>query len=300
MSSEDDCAVNVENLKLLYGKREGLRGLSLTVKPGEVLGVVGRNGAGKTTLLKCILGLLRPNAGDVRVFGMDPVREPKAVLSRVGFLSEDRALPPWMTIAELMRYTRAFYPEWNQDYAEELCSQRRLDLRQKIRTLSSGQLAQVGLVMAVSHNPDLLVLDEPASGLDPAARRDFLVGLLEDLKSEVRTTIFSSHLLDDVDRVSTRVAIVDEGRMLLDLPTNSLRNTYHVFAVLNPESPAAWESLPNWMPRLRRTDDSSSVICEERRSDSQDILLGAGFTIIEQRTASLEDVILTALTNHSP
>ncbi len=144
-----------------------LDGVNLDVPRGVVFGLVGENGAGKTTLIKHLLGLLKAQTGTVRVFGLDPVREPVDVLARIGYLSEDRDLPDWMRLTELLRYLRAFYPTWDDRFAEDLRRQFDLDPHARIKTLSQGQRARVGLLAALAYRPELLVLDEPSTGLDP-------------------------------------------------------------------------------------------------------------------------------------
>ncbi|MCX7015592.1 MAG: ABC transporter ATP-binding protein, partial [Candidatus Sumerlaeota bacterium] len=137
--------VEIERLTRRFGSKSALEDVSLAVKPGIVFGLVGENGAGKTTLIKHVLGLLKAQTGRVRVFGLDPVADPPGVLGRVGYLSEDRDLPDWMRVVELMRYTQAFYPKWDEAYAAELLKTFDLDPKQKIKDLSRGQRAQSGL-----------------------------------------------------------------------------------------------------------------------------------------------------------
>ncbi|OHE84818.1 MAG: ABC transporter ATP-binding protein, partial [Verrucomicrobia bacterium RIFCSPLOWO2_12_FULL_64_8] len=150
-----------------FGSKTVLNDVSLAAPRGSVFGLVGENGAGKTTLVKHILGLLRAEAGSVRVFGMDPVADPVSVLGRIGYLSEQPDLPGWMRVDELIRYTQAFYPKWDAAYAEEMREQFGLDPAARVRVLSKGQRAKLGLLAAQAHRPDLLLLDEPSSGLDP-------------------------------------------------------------------------------------------------------------------------------------
>ena len=166
--------IEVSNLSRHFGKKQALSDVSLSVPEGCVFGLVGENGAGKTTLLKHVLGFLKPQQGSVRVFGLDPVADPPGVLGRIGHLSENRDLPAWMTVRELIEFTRAFYPKWDPVYAEELRIMFELSLNQKVPTLSRGQLARAGLLVALAHRPPLLVLDEPSSGLDPVVRKDIL------------------------------------------------------------------------------------------------------------------------------
>src|SRR5437870_12644101 len=182
-----ESVVSITNLSRRFGSKTALNNLSLQVPRGSVFGLVGENGAGKSTLIKHILGLWRADAGTVRVFGLDPVSNPVAVLGRIGYLSEQPDLPGWMRVDELMRYTRAFYPEWDVRYAEELRRQFGLDPAARIKTLSKGQRAKLGLLTAQAHHPDLLLLDEPSSGLDPIVRNDILTAVIRTVADEGRT-----------------------------------------------------------------------------------------------------------------
>src|SRR5207247_3238784 len=204
-----------------------LDSVSLSFPHGAVYGLVGVNGAGKTTLIRHILGLLRAERGSVRVFGLDPVADPVAVLSRIGYLSEENDLPAWMRVDELIRYTRAFYPKWDDAYAEELRRTFALDAAATISHLSKGQKARAGLLVALAYRPELLVLDEPSSGLDPIVRRDILGAIVRTIADEGRTVLFSSHLLDEVERISDRVAMLKEGRILLTGELDEIKQTHH-------------------------------------------------------------------------
>src|SRR5580698_186863 len=193
--------VDIRRLTRQFGDKTALDDVSLTVPRGGVFGLIGGNGAGKTTLIKHILGMLRAHQGTVQVFGLDPVQNPVGTLGRIGYLSEERDLPDWMRVGELMRYTRAFFPTWDETFAEELRDAFDLDKNARIKTLSRGQRARAGLLAALAHRPELLVLDEPSSGLDPVVRRDILGAIIRTIAEEGRTVLFSSHLLDEVERV---------------------------------------------------------------------------------------------------
>ncbi len=205
--------VDVNDLSRRFGQRLALEDVSFEASEGRIYGLVGANGAGKTTLIKHILGLLRSKSGSVRVFGLDPVRNPEGVLRRVGYLSEERELPEWMSVDELMRYTQAYHPSWDTDYARELLATFNLDGSKTVKELSKGMRAQAGLVAAVAHRPDLLILDEPSSGLDAVVRKDILDAIVRTVADDGRTVIFSSHLLEEVERMSDHVTMIQEGRV---------------------------------------------------------------------------------------
>lgn len=210
-----DPVIEIENLTRKFGAKKALDDVTLTVPRGIVMGLVGENGAGKTTLIKHILGLLRPQSGSIKVFGKDPVSEPEGVLVDIGYLSEEGDLPTWMKVRELMRYAAAFYPGWDEAYAQQLLTEFSLDPNAKLGKMSKGQRSRAGLLVAMAYRPKLLLLDEPSSGLDPIVRRDILGAIIRTIADDGRTVLFSSHLLSEVERVSDRIAIVKRGKILL-------------------------------------------------------------------------------------
>ncbi|MDA8020549.1 MAG: ABC transporter ATP-binding protein [Thermoanaerobaculia bacterium] len=244
-----DHIIEIDQLSRRFGSKTALDDATIRVPRGLVFGLVGENGAGKTTMIKHILGLLKAEHGAVRVFGRDPVAEPVAVLARLGYLSEDRCLPQWMRVDELMRYTKAFYPGWDDDFATQLCETFELDPRQKIRSLSRGQHVRTGLLIALAHRPELLVLDEPSSGLDPVVRRDILEAIIRTVADEGRTILFSSHLLDEVERVSDRVAMLHQGRVVLEDDLEEIKNDHRRLTLRFQESPATPPDLPGQLRR---------------------------------------------------
>src|SRR5207244_6895697 len=211
-----------------FGGTTALDSVSVSLPRGAVYGLVGANGAGKTTLIRHILGLLRAESGSVRVFGLDPVADPVGVLSRIGYLSEENDLPGWMRVDELIRFSRAFYPALDDGYAEELRQSFALEPAAKIKSLSKGQKARMGLLIALAYRPDLLVLDEPSSGLDPIVRRDILGAIIRTIAHEGRTVLFSSHLLNEVEEVADHVTMIDHGRIVLSAPIEDIREAHRV------------------------------------------------------------------------
>jgi ABC-2 type transport system ATP-binding protein len=221
-----ESVISLSELTRRFGATTALARVSLSMPRGAVYGLVGANGAGKTTLIKHLLGLLRAEGGSVRVFGLDPVADPVGVLSRIGYLSEENDLPGWMRVDELMRYSRAFYPAWDDGYAEELRRAFALDPSATIRNLSRGQKARAGLLIALAHRPELLVLDEPSSGLDPIVRRDILGAVIRTIADEGRTVLFSSHLLEEVEQVADHVTLIHQGSIALSAPLDAIKQTH--------------------------------------------------------------------------
>src|SRR5262245_15565229 len=222
-----DHVIEISNLTRHFGAKCALDDISLVVPRGIVFGLVGANGAGKTTLIRHVFGLLKAQTGTVRVFGLDPVADPVTVLSRLGYLSEEGDLPGWMRVDELMRYMRAFYPSWDENYAQDLRRQFALDPTAKVKNLSKGQRARAGLLIALAYRPELLLLDEPSSGLDPIVRRDILGAIVRTIADEGRTVFFSSHLLEEVERVSDCVAMLKAGRVVFAGELDEVKRTHH-------------------------------------------------------------------------
>ena len=227
-SRVSESVISVSELTRRFGATTALACVSLSMPRGAVYGLVGANGAGKTTLIRHILGLLRAESGSVRVFGLDPVADPVGVLSRIGYLSEENDLPGWMRVDELIRYTSAFYPKWDDAYAEELRRAFALDPAAKIKGLSRGQKARMGLLIALAHRPELLVLDEPSSGLDPIVRRDILGAVIRTIADEGRTVLFSSHLLQEVEQVADHVTMIHQGAIVLSAPLDDIRESHRI------------------------------------------------------------------------
>jgi ABC-2 type transport system ATP-binding protein len=227
-----EAIIEASRLTRRFAAKTALDAVNLSVERGGVYGLVGANGAGKTTLIRHILGLLRAEEGSIRVFGKDPVADPVGVLSRIGYLSEETDLPGWMRVEELIRYTRAFHPGWDDAYAEELRRAFALDPAAKIKSLSKGQKARAGLLVALAYRPELLVLDEPSSGLDPIVRRDILGAVIRTIADEGRTVLFSSHLLEEVEQVADHVTIINGGKIALSATLREIRESHRVGGVV--------------------------------------------------------------------
>jgi ABC-2 type transport system ATP-binding protein len=286
-----ETVIEVSDLTRRFGVRTALDSVTLSMRRGAVYGLVGANGAGKTTLIKHILGLLRAESGRVRVFGLDPVADPVAVLSRIGYLSEENDLPGWMRVGELIRYSRAFYPGWNDAYAEELRQTFALDPGAKIKNLSKGQKARAGLLIALAYRPELLVLDEPSSGLDPIVRRDILGAVLRTIADEGRTVLFSSHLLEEVAQVADHVTMIQQGTIALSAPLDEILRSHRCLTVRFAESrrqPPALAGVLRW----DGGGEEWTAVVRDGSGELQGALGRWGARIVAERSPSLDEIFV--------
>lgn len=290
-SSSADAVIAVSGVSRHFGSKAALNDVSVFVPRGCVLGLVGENGAGKTTLIKHLLGSLKAQTGSVRVFGLDPVRDPVGVLGRAGYLSERRDLPGWMRVDQFMRYSQAFYPKWDEQYAGQLLEQFQLDPAQKLKTLSQGQQAKIGLLTALAYRPELLILDEPSSGLDPVVRRDILEAIIRTVSEEGRTVLFSSHLLDEVERVADHVVMLQGGRVVLNGRTEDVRRS-HISAVLAFAEPQTKSPAVAGAHAVTGYGSEWRVLFGGSRLELETAAAGMGARVVEQRTPTLDEIMV--------
>lgn len=283
--------VKLDSVSRRFGNHLALDNVSFEVQQGVVYGLVGSNGAGKTTIMKHILGLLRARQGTVRVFGKDPTVDSVEVLQRIGHLSEHRELPEWMRIHELMWYTQAHYPNWRPEYCQELLQTFALDPTKRVRDLSKGMRAQVGLIAAVSHHPDLLLLDEPSTGLDAIVRKDILNAVVRAVADDGRTAIFSSHLLDEVERMSDRVLMIDAGRIVLQGTVDEIRQQHQMVSVHCPEGCSSAPSVSGMLSVEGRDHDWQLIVAGTAEKIRQG-LQSTDVEVRDVRSASLEEVFV--------
>jgi ABC-2 type transport system ATP-binding protein len=207
-------AISLRNVAKRFGAKTVLDGVDMEIPPGTIVGLLGTNGSGKTTLLKCAVGLLRPQGGECELLGEPSWNLSAAAKARLGYVPQVISLYPWMRVADLVRYTASFYQNWNESVAVRLMGEFELPAAERVGTLSVGQLQKLAILTAVAHEPDLLILDEPAASLDPLARRRFLQLIIDMAEPGRRTVLFSTHITSDLERVADRVAILKQGRIV--------------------------------------------------------------------------------------
>jgi ABC-2 type transport system ATP-binding protein len=229
-------ALSTEGLGKQYGAHWALEDCTLEVPAGSVTALVGPNGAGKTTLLQLIIGLSKPTAGDIHVFGLSPRDDAAALLPRVGFLAQEHPLYKNFSIAEMLKFGQKFNPSWDDDVAHARIEALGLPLGKKVGTLSGGQQAQVALTVALAKRPELLILDEPVASLDPLARREFLQTVMEEVAETGMSVVLSSHIVTDLERICDHLVILSHGHVQLAGPIDEVLASHRLLTGPRTES----------------------------------------------------------------
>jgi ABC-2 type transport system ATP-binding protein len=208
-------AIELFGLTKRFGRTLAVDNLSLNIPRGCTFGLLGPNGAGKSTTIKMLMGMLSISAGTANVLGVNVQLDPVQVKSRVGYVPETHNIYRWMRVHEVLGFCKSCFPTWNDQTAREMLELFGLDPEKKVKHLSKGMLTKLSLLLAVSHEPELLLLDEPLSGLDPIAREEFLDGVLRTICDRGQTVLISSHILDDVRRLADTIGILNNGRLVV-------------------------------------------------------------------------------------
>jgi ABC-2 type transport system ATP-binding protein len=228
-----EAAILTDGLTRRFGRRLALDRVNLRVMRGSTYGLIGLNGAGKTTAIRAIMGLLAPSLGRVLLRGIDVSDDPVAARTGVGYVPDRCVVHPWMRVHQAIWFCRRLQPRWNDSYCQELVKRFRIDPSQKVGKLSKGSAAKLSLILALAHDPEVLILDEPTDGLDPVARDDFLEGVLASVCEHERTVLISSHSLSDVERMADQIGLIHGGHLMIQCPTEDLvRWTKRIRAVI--------------------------------------------------------------------
>jgi ABC-2 type transport system ATP-binding protein len=241
--------ITIKGLHKSFGSTRALRGVDLDLPAGKVTAFLGPNGSGKTTTIKCAMNLLERDSGHVEVLGVDATRLGPEQFKRIGYVSENQQMMEWMTVGQLLDYLRPMYPEhWNRDFERQLIDQFELPADTRIKALSRGQKMKASLLSSLAYRPQLVVLDEPFTGLDALVRDEFLTGLLELTETAGWTVWISSHDIEEVERFADRVAILNAGQVDLEEDVESLQGRFRsVEVVLENEATEAPKPLPSWL-----------------------------------------------------
>jgi ABC-2 type transport system ATP-binding protein len=235
---EPEIILRTHGLTRAFYEVKAVDGVDLELRRGEVYGFLGRNGAGKTTTLRMLMGILRPDRGDIELRGQRVRRVRAAQKQQLGYVSQEQVFYPWMTALELGRFVSGFYPHWDDARFQQLLRVLDVPKDRKSAQLSGGTRMKLGLALALSHRPPLLILDEPTAGLDPVARREFLDILREQVRREGQTALFSSHLVGEVEEVAHRIGILHEGRLRFQGSLDTLRQSVRRVVRETPPEPS--------------------------------------------------------------
>jgi ABC-2 type transport system ATP-binding protein len=223
--------VKMHNVSKEFGEIQALDRINLEISQGKIVGLLGANGAGKSTLLRHIIGLYLADLGYCLTFGTDSAKLTPKELGRIGYVHQEGELIDWMTSKQLIRYVSAYYDDWNHELEERYINDFDISLKSRVGTLSPGQRQKLAILLAIGFEPDLLILDEPASALDPIARSRFLDLLLQIIQEKDRTIVISSHILSDVEKVIDHSVIMRDGRILRDCSFDALREEFLRFTL---------------------------------------------------------------------
>lgn len=292
----NDHAIQLRGVWRWFGASEVLRGLSMHVDPGEVYALLGRNGAGKTTALRILLGMLEPHAGSASVLGVDSTAISPSDRGRIGYVGEDHRLYGTMRVCDAVRFEAQTRPGFRTDVAERAIQRCGLSSSAYVMRLSRGQRAQLALILAVGADPEVLIFDDPALGLDAVMRRELLDAMIDLLADTGCAVLFSSHHLQDVERIADRIGILHDGHLLVDAPLDEIKQRVVRRGLISQDATAL---------RERQDWPEAVITCRPRRDgvdltllDGSDDALAAelesstGATLTPPSTPSLEDLFL--------
>jgi ABC-2 type transport system ATP-binding protein len=289
-----DNVIETQDLCRRFRRIEAVRDLSMQVPEGSIFAFVGPNGAGKTTTIKLLMSLLSPSQGQAHVLGSDSRRLGPAEFQRIGYVSENQELPSWMTVEELEAFYQPFYPSWDISFCARLKNQLCLPKGQKMRHLSRGMRMKTALLLALAYRPKLLILDEPFAGLDTLAREEFVQGILEMSENREWTVFISSHDIDEVERLTDWIGVLNRGQLQLCEPVISLQKRFRQFEVRMPNA-----GLPSNLPETWLVPESANHLVRFVESryepDKSDVLVKGLFPQagqMEVKPMSLRSIFL--------
>ncbi|MCP5021681.1 MAG: ABC transporter ATP-binding protein [bacterium] len=294
---KDELVIALDKLCFSFGSNLfAVANADLKVERGEVVGFLGRNGAGKTTLLRCIGGILSPTSGQVRVFGQDPLAEGFEVKQRLGYVDDERSDIKDLNIQTWMELHEQLFPTWDPDYASGLLERFELVPKRKFKHLSKGQARLAALIVALAHRPELLILDEPSGGLDPVARRVFLELLLPAIDEDQTTVLFSSHQLQDVERIASRIVLMNYGQIVIDEPIDRVTEQLTLVALASATAEER-RQLQGYSGTLseRRLDNGTSRFLIHGSEGELKIKLDLPFVRTSYLPVNLEDLFLETM-----
>jgi ABC-2 type transport system ATP-binding protein len=284
-----ELAISSQGLEKIYPQVRAVNGLDLKVPRGTVYGFLGRNGAGKTTTIKTLLGLVRPSAGTAQVLGLDIRKGHLAILERTGFVSETKVLFESLSARQLIRFNRGYFPKWSDALADRYAGLFEIPMDRPFGKLSLGNRTKVCHLLALSQGADLLLLDDPTSGLDPVMTDLLMQILIEDHVNEGCTVFFSSHHLSEVERIAEWIGIIEAGKLLLETRLEDIRQNFRLVTVSGDSLPAL--TGPNLVSHKRAEKFHRFLVSRDAEEFAAG-LRGQGATVLEISPVNLGEVFL--------
>jgi ABC-2 type transport system ATP-binding protein len=289
-----DFIIETNQLCKSFDSQPALRGLDLRVPIGSIFGFLGRNGAGKTTTIKTLMGLLHFDSGSAEVFGMPIVDADNSVeiRRRIGFVTEDKELYPYMTVEQLIAFTRPFFPKWRHDLERRYVQMFELPPKRKIPDLSKGMRSKLMLLLAIARGAELLILDEPTDGLDPAATEDVLRELVAIAASSGTTMFFSSHQLTEVELIADHIGIVDRGRMIVSGSLDDMKVQYQRLQMVFPDPMMLPRRWVDGVESMRQEGRMVSIIASHNADAIVDQVQAIPGIVVERFPVTLKEIFL--------
>jgi ABC-2 type transport system ATP-binding protein len=295
-----DFIIETNKLCKSFHNRPALRGLDLRVPEGSIFGFLGRNGAGKTTTIKALMGLLRSDSGTAQVFGRPILDADRSVeiRRRIGFVTEDKELYPYMTVEQLIRFTRPFFPKWRHDLERRYLQMFELPPERKIPDLSKGMRSKLMLLLAISRGAELLILDEPTDGLDPAATEDVLRELVAIAASSETTMFFSSHQLSEVELIADHIGIVDQGKMIVSGSLDDMKNQYQRLQMVFADPVQLPKEWVDGVESIRQEGRVVSILASRNADAIVGQVQSIPGTVVERFPVTLKEIFLEHVRSH--
>ncbi|MGI8741825.1 MAG: ABC transporter ATP-binding protein [Bryobacteraceae bacterium] len=287
-------AIETVGLHKLFNGQEALCGLNLAVPRSSIFGFLGRNGAGKTTTIRILMGLAKADRGSARVLGLAPddSNSGPAIRRRIGFVTEDKELYPYMTVAEIIRFTRPFFPKWRDDLERRYLQIFDLPLNKKIPNLSKGMRSKLMLLLAISRGAELLVLDEPTDGLDPVGVEEVLRELIALSASDGTTIFFSSHQLPEVEQIADQITIIDKGRTIVSGALEDLKSQYQRIRVVFADGVRGDIRWVDGAEHIRQEGRTVSILASQNVERLMEQARSLPGTTVERHPVTLKEVFL--------